>query len=190
MRIYFDPFVGIFNHLLSRPDLTWRDIQHLCVNYARQINPDDPDWQKTAAGRMFSYKYGYGVLDGYAFVEGARNWKLVKPQAWLHTKPVQVEGGKMEVLGKKQYKYHGGTPIGKRGVQNKIQITQEMLTEHNLETLEHVDIRVWVEHTKRGDVEIEVQSPKGIVSKLAGTRERDDAETGFPGWRFMSLKHW
>jgi len=160
------------------------------VNYARHINPNDPDWEKTAAGRMFSYKYGYGVMDGYAFVMAAKNWKLVKPQSWLHTKPVQLNGGKMEKISKKVYKYYGGVRIGSSGIENKITITQEMLHEHNLEELEHVDVRVWISHTKRGDVEVELISPNGIVSKLAGRREADHSKRGFPGWRFMTIKHW
>ena len=44
-----------------RPDLTWRDIQHLCIETTRMINPNDPDWERTASGRLYSYEYGYGV---------------------------------------------------------------------------------------------------------------------------------
>lgn len=173
-----------------RPDLTWRDIQHLCVNYARHINPNDPDWEKTASGRLFSYKYGYGVIDGYAFVTAAKNWKLVKPQAWLHTKPVQFNGGKIEKVDKKTYKYSGGIDIGPSGVNHSITITKEMVNEHNLEDLEHIDVRVWINHSKRGDVEVDIISPNGIQSKLASRRKHDKSKKGFPGWRFMSLKHW
>lgn len=139
---------------------------------------------------MFSYKYGYGVMDGYAFVMAAKNWKLVKPQAWLHTKPVQLNGGRIEKVGKKLYKYYGGVRIGPSGVENQIAITKEMLQEHNLEEIEHVNVRVWISHTKRGDVEVELISPNGINSKLAGRRRVDHSKNGFPGWRFMSIKHW
>ena len=40
----------------DRPDLTWRDFQYLSVRTSTFFNPDDPDWEKTASGRMFSYK--------------------------------------------------------------------------------------------------------------------------------------
>ena len=160
------------------------------MNYARHINPNDPDWEKTASGRLFSYKYGYGVIDGYAFVTAAKNWKLVKPQAWLHTKAVQFNGGKIEKVDKKTYKYTGGIDIGPSGVNHSIAITKEMLSEHNLEDLEHIDVRVWINHSKRGDVEVDIISPNGIRSKLASRRKHDESKKGFPGWRFMSLKHW
>jgi len=173
-----------------RPDLTWRDVQHLFVNYARHINPEDPDWEKTASGRMFSYKYGYGVVDGYAFVMAAKTWKLVKPQAWLHTKPEPLNDGRMEKIDKKTYKYHGGVDISQSGVENMITITKADMDKHNLETLEHVDVRVWISHDRRGDIEVEVTSPNGIRSRLAARRWHDHSTHGYPGWRFMSIKHW
>jgi kexin len=47
-------------------------MQHLSVRTARHINPDDPDWETTAQGRPFSYKYGFGALDAYAVVASSR----------------------------------------------------------------------------------------------------------------------
>lgn len=176
--------------VLSSPDLTWRDIQHLCVLTARQINPDDHDWEKTASGRPFSYKYGYGALDAYAFVTAAQSWKLVKPQAWIHTETTILNNGKLTSLGHHKYSYEGGKPIPKEGIEQKMEITKEMMEENNLEALEHVDVRVWIEHGRRGDVKVELVSPGGVKSVLAAGRQFDDAETGFPGWRFMSVKHW
>ncbi|KAH9479765.1 Protease KEX1 [Psilocybe cubensis] len=183
--------VGVFALALqARPDLTWRDIQHLCVETARKVNPEDPDWEKTASGRLYSYKYGYGALDAYAYVKAAQSWKLVKPQAWIHTKTVVVNNGTLTSLGHKKYSYEGGEAIGMGVYEQKMTITQEMMKENNLETLEHVDVRVWIEHSRRGDVKVEIVSPNGITSVLAGTRAYDDADTGFPGWRFMTIKHW
>lgn len=42
--------------LQVRPELTWRDVQHLCVNHAVQIHHGDKDWELTTAGRNYSYK--------------------------------------------------------------------------------------------------------------------------------------
>jgi len=39
-------------------------------------------------------------------------------------------------------------------------------------------------------VEVELLSPKGIKSVLAARRRYDQDDKGFPGWRFMTLKHW
>ncbi len=172
--------------MVRSPDLSWRDIQHLCVRTAWQVSPTDPDWEKTAAGRPYSYKYGYGSLSGLSFVKAAQTWKLVNPQTWVDLSVVQVNNGTMD----DSREASGGTPIPENGVQSKITVTKEMLAEHNFATLEHVTVKVWITHTRRGDVEVELVSPNGIKSVLAGRRYGDSATTGFPGWTFMSVKHW
>ncbi|KAJ7096467.1 peptidase S8/S53 domain-containing protein [Mycena crocata] len=180
--------VGVFALALeARPDLTWRDVQHLCVLTARQINTEDPDWEQTALkGRPYSYKYGFGALDAYAYITAAKDWQLVKPQVWFHTKTIQLEGGVMPEL----EEYSGGRFIGEGGVLSTIGVTKDMLAENNFEKLEHINIKVWIQHGKRGDVEVELRSPNGIRSVLGGKRSGDNAVTGYPGWTFMSVKHW
>ncbi|KAJ7940288.1 peptidase S8/S53 domain-containing protein [Mycena leptocephala] len=180
--------VGVFALALeARPDLTWRDIQHLCVLTARKINKDDPDWEDTAMpGRSYSYKYGFGALDAYAYVKAAQTWPLVKPQVWFHTKTIQLKGGVMP----EAEVYSGGQFIGEGGVLSTLSITRDMLTQNNMEKLEHINVKVWIQHGKRGDVEVELRSPHGIRSVLAGKRSGDSATTGYPGWTFMSVKHW
>jgi len=39
-----------------RPELTWRDMQHIAVLTSVPFSPDDPDWTTTSAGRKYSYK--------------------------------------------------------------------------------------------------------------------------------------
>ncbi|KAI9446169.1 peptidase S8/S53 domain-containing protein [Lactarius indigo] len=162
------------------PELTWRDLQHLTVRTAEVINTDDPDWDKTASGRLFSYKYGYGRLNGYEFVTAAQNWQLVKPQAWLELPAVQVGDGSSTLTGEMS----GGEPIVPGGV------TSTITNGSNLESLEHITVRVWITHDRRGDVEVEVISPNGIKSILAARRLVDTNKDGYPAWRFMSVKHW
>ncbi len=169
----------------ARPDLTWRDIQYLCIETARIVNPDD-DWETTATGRKYSYQYGYGALDAYEYVKAAQDWTLVGPQSWFKTHTVQLGDGTMDEEGK----YSGGEAIVEGGVSSTIAVTQDMLNEHNFDKLEHINIKVWIDHARRGDVEVEVVSPNGIKSMLAGKRKSDSDKDGFPGWTFMSVKHW
>ncbi|EMD38165.1 hypothetical protein CERSUDRAFT_64430 [Gelatoporia subvermispora B] len=178
---------GVFALALGvRPDLSWRDIQHLCVQTGQQINPDDPDWEQTAAGRPFSYKYGYGVLNGYEFVQAAQDWQSVKPQTFLNLPTVQIANGTMDVFESAT----GGEPIVSGGVSSTLAVTQSMLQDNNFEKLEHITITVWITHTRRGDVEVELVSPNGVKSVLAARRPTDNANSGFPGWTFMTVKHW
>jgi kexin len=165
--------------------LTWRDIQHLCVNAAVQVNPEDPDWETTAVGRPFSYKYGYGKLDAYRYVTMARTWNLVKPQTWFSIPTIEFADATM-VDGQMM----GGERIVPGGIKSSTIITKEMLTENNFDILEHITVKVWITHTRRGDVEVELISPTGVKSVLASRRKGDDHDTGFVGWTFMTLKHW
>ena len=83
-----------------------------------------------------------------------------------------------------------GTTITADGVQSTFEVTQEIMDDSNLERLEHITVRVWIEHERRGNVEVEITSPNGITSVLARRRRFDEDTNGFPGWKFMSLKHW
>lgn len=172
---------GIFALVLEvRPDLTWRDMQHLCVQTAVQINPDDPDWQMTASGRPYNHKYGFGKLDAWAIVEAAKSWDLVKPQAWWQSPLVFADAVESQQ----------GKPVTKDGAVAELEVTTQHLREANLEKLEHVTITVHIEHERRGNIEVELVSPRGMKSILARPRRFDDEASGMPGWVFMSVKHW
>lgn len=162
--------------LQARPDLTWRDMQHIAVHSAQMVNPQDPDWQKTQAGRHYNHKFGYGVIDGFQFVEEAKRHVLVKAQTWMDSGNITIPADQ--------------TFIADGGVKSTFKITPEMLKAANLESVEHVTVRVWITHERRGDIDIELTSPHGTKSVLARPRRFDDAKTGFPGWGFMTLKHW
>ncbi|EJU05150.1 hypothetical protein DACRYDRAFT_113341 [Dacryopinax primogenitus] len=170
----------------ARPELTWRDAQHLIVRTSVHINPDDPDWELTAAGRHYSYKYGYGAIDAYSLVQLAKTWELVKPQAWIDVGEIDMPDAQMDWEGHMS----GGTPIGEDGVSSTLSVKREMLEQNNFEKMEHITVRVWINHRKRGDVEVQLRSPNGIVSMLAGKRPKDTDENGYKGWQFSTVKHW
>lgn len=151
-----------------------------------QVNPDDPDWEMTAAGRFYSYKYGYGALSGVAFVDAALEWQSVKPQAWIELPTIQIANGTMDLF----QTHTGGETLTRDGISSKMQITEDMLRTHNFEKMEHVTVKVWIAHSRRGDVEVELVSPGGVTSILAAQRFADASGTGYPGWTFSTVKHW
>lgn len=150
------------------------------------INSEDPDWEPIANNRLYSYKYGFGVLDAYRYVKAAQTWKLVKPQARIVSHTIRLNNG---TFGKDE-RFEGGQFIDPDGIQSTMTVTSESLAQNNFETLEHINVRVWISHAARGEVEVEVVSPTGIRSVLAGPRNLDKATSGYPGWKFMSVKHW
>jgi kexin len=158
-----------------RPDLTWRDLQYLCIDAAIPVHLDDGDWQDTKIGKKFSHVYGYGKIDTWRLIEAAKTFKSVKAQAWYHSPWLSVQHD---------------IPQGDRGLASSFEVTQEMLSEANLETLEHVTVTMNVDHTRRGDLSVELRSPEGVISHLSTVRRSDAARTGYIDWTFMSVVHW
>lgn len=150
-------------------------MQYLAMGTAVPVNLDDDDWQDTTIGKKFSHTYGYGKIDSYAMVEAAKEWKKVKPQAWLFSPWIHV---------------NKSIPQGDQGLAVSFDVTQDMLKEANLERLEHVTVTMNVAHTRRGDLSVDLISPDKIVSHLSAKRRLDDDDQGYVDWTFMSVVHW
>lgn len=171
--------------LQVRPDLTWRDMQWLTVLTAIPLKQQplqrpnlidsDEGWQDTPYGKRFSHQFGYGKLDAYAFVQAAKTWQIVKPQAWYFSPRIQV---------------NRPIPQGEGGLNSSIEVTQAHLEEANLERIEHVTVTINVNHSRRGDLSVVLRSPSGIVSQLSTSRPNDNAHEGYSDWTFMSVAHW
>ncbi|KAL1923176.1 uncharacterized protein VTP21DRAFT_9552 [Calcarisporiella thermophila] len=167
---------GVLALVLSeRPDLTWRDVQHLLVQTAVPISLDEDDWEKTAAGRLFNHKFGYGKVDAGRIVEAAKTFKNVGPN-------VQLEKPVMEV--------DMAIPENEVGLMTGVEVTEEEVKKAQLGRLEHVTVTVNVEHQRRGDIEVYLISPAGVSSQLATRRRWDTSSEGLKNWTFMTVKHW
>ena len=166
---------GVFALALSaRPELTWRDLQNVLVLTGVPINEDE-DWDTTYIGRKFSHAYGYGKLDAYAVVDKAKSIDLLKPQAWFHSPWLHV---------------NHPIPQGVEGLLSSFEVTEAMIKKANLERLEHVTVTMNINHTRRGDLSVELRSPTNLVSHLSVTRKFDDNGDGYVDWTFMSVAHW
>lgn len=166
---------GILALVLSvRPELSWRDLQYLCMETAIPVNEHE-EWHATYSGKKYSHTYGYGKLDAYALVEAARSFKSVKPQAWYKSPWQHVKHA---------------IPQGRRGLSSSFEITKDMLEEANLERLEHVTVTMNIEHTRRGDISVDLISPENVVSHISTARRLDEYPGGYKDWTFMSVVHW
>jgi kexin len=119
-------------------------------------------------------------------VKAAQTWNLVKPQARIVSHTIQLNNG---TFGEDEL-FQGGQSIGADGIQSTMIVPSESLAQNNFEALEHINVKVWISHATRGEVEVEIVSPNGIKSVLAAPRKADRATSGYPGWKFMSVKHW
>ena len=150
-------------------------MQYLAMDTAVPIDDGEAKWQKTIAGRSFSHTFGYGKIDSYAIVEKARDWEKVKPQAWYFSPWIHV---------------NKNIPQGKDGIAVTFEVTADMLKEANVARLEHVTVTMNVDHTRRGDLSVDLISPENIVSEIAVSRELDNYKGGYEDWTFMSVVHW
>lgn len=161
--------------LSVRPDLSWRDIQYLLLETAVPVHANGDEIQVTPIGKEFSHQYGYGKVDTYSLVQKAKDWKVVKPQAWYTSPWLRVQQD---------------IPQGDQGLASYFEVTSDMLKAANLEQIEHVTVTMNVEHSRRGDLSVELRGPQGIVSHLSVPRKGDAAPTGYEDWTFMSVAHW
>lgn len=56
--------------------------------------------------------------------------------------------------------------------------------------LEHVQARISLASSRRGEVQIGLTSPKGTRSVLLQRRTRDTSTEGFNDWAFMTVHNW
>jgi len=151
-------------------------MQYLAMDTAVPVHLDEKDeWQETTIGKKYSHTYAYGKVDTYALVEAAKTWKNVKPQSWFWSPWIHVKQA---------------IPQGEQGLAVTFEVTEAMLKKANLARLEHVQVTMNTEHTRRGDISVDLISPDNIVSHLSVPRRYDDFKGGYDDWTFMSVVHW
>lgn len=77
--------------LEAAPDLGWRDVQHILVESADQVQANDhrEPWTLNAAGYWHSHGYGFGLINATQAVLLASNWVPLRPrQASIYTSPI------------------------------------------------------------------------------------------------------
>ncbi|EEC08478.1 proprotein convertase subtilisin/kexin type 4, furin, putative, partial [Ixodes scapularis] len=149
--------------------LTWRDMQHIVVRTAKPANLHASDWLKNGVNRNVSHSFGYGLMDADAMVMLAKRWVTAPPQ-----KMCMVRAQPMDKL----------IPA-KSHVELKLNVTCE-----NVRFLEHVQAKVTLSATRRGDLHIYLTSPAGTRSTLLAQRPLDNSRSGFQAWPFMSVHTW
>ena len=60
----------------------------------------------------------------------------------------------------------------------------------NVRFLEHVQAKVTLTATRRGDIHIYLTSPSGTRSTLLAQRPMDNSRSGFQNWPFMTVHTW
>ncbi|XP_074539046.1 proprotein convertase subtilisin/kexin type 4-like [Halichoeres trimaculatus] len=157
------------------PALTWRDVQHLIANTAKIPDPKEPGWSINAEGYHVHHRFGFGLLDAGLMVQQATRFDSVAPQRTC-TQEVSLHPSRM---------------LSPKGVVTvKIQSEACKGSTNEINTLEHVQVRVSISSVCRGDLSISLQSPAGTVSLLLDTRPNDASTAGLKNWTLMTMHCW
>ena len=176
----------------ANPDLTWRDLKLILAETARKNDPTNPGWQDGArmyglasdADRYhFNHEYGFGVVDAAAAVDLARSWTNLPPlqEAGIHS-------AKIDRLIPDAY---DAASI------ETVTLTLTLNLDTGIDFTEFVEINTVFQHNSFRDLDIELESPSGVVSKLAVPfdtfTDDDDPEDDYipmrGPYRFGSAKH-
>ena len=152
--------------LQANPSLTWRDIQHILVKTAVQVDGEDDGWFTNGGGLPVSYKYGYGRVDAFAAIQTAIGWTNVSDEV--------TTGVSTSVY---------------RSIPNNngFDLRSTLEVSRNIK-IEHVYVTVMSDHSDWGDLSIILTSPSGTESVLSIPHE--DGIGDYSRWTYSSARHW
>ncbi|HPM79751.1 MAG TPA: S8 family serine peptidase, partial [Candidatus Anammoximicrobium sp.] len=160
---------GVISLMLdANPNLTWRDVQHILVQTAKQNDPTDSDWTTNAGGHLVNHKYGFGAIDAAAAVNAAGAWTSVSEEISYLSGPINVSAAIPD--------------RNPAGVSSTFTVSEDI-------NLEWVEIVFNATHSQSADLEVVLTSPSGTSSVLAEQRLVGNAGD-YNNWVFTSARHW
>lgn len=153
--------------LQSKPTLGWRDVQEIFLRSAAKCDPTEVDWINNGAGIHFNHNYGAGRINIQSAIALASTWSNLGPQ--LSEVSVQT---------------NLNVPIPDNttnGVVRTFAINRQL-------RVEHVTLKLNVQHTFRGQIEVTLTSPSGTISRLA--ERHNDGGDNYSNWVFMTVRNW
>ncbi|MEM7385804.1 MAG: S8 family serine peptidase, partial [Verrucomicrobiota bacterium] len=153
--------------LEANPNLGWRDVQEILIRSARQVDPGDSDWAVNGGGLAFNHRYGAGMLDVGAAIDLAEDWGLLGAQ--------QTQMGTFSDLS-------AAIPDDDDGLERTVSFSQSEALR-----VEHVRVKIRINHGRRGDLQILLRSPLGMESRLV---DFHDSVRNHYDWTFTSVRHW
>ena len=172
---------GIFALLLERnPDLTWRDVQHVTAWTSEySALKHNAGWRRNGAGYWVNSAFGFGLLNAARMINEA------DPNHWKHVPEKYICYVQSEDLSNLPQDFHSRQEIeitlktdGCKGQENEIKY------------LEHIQLSLTMEYSKRGDLAINLTSAMGMETVLLTERPLDSSDHGFNDWNFMSVQSW
>ncbi|MCY4581709.1 MAG: S8 family serine peptidase [Chloroflexi bacterium] len=143
----------------ANTDLTWRDLKLILAGSARKNDPGSSGWEdgalkygsdSTTDRYHFNHEYGFGVVDAGAAVDLAKGW--------TNLPPLEIATAESDELGIKiPDAPDDGAPEA---------VTTTLTLDTDIGFVEFVEISASFQHDSFRDLEIELESPSGVVSTL------------------------
>lgn len=186
--------------LQANPNLNWRDMKEIFIRSAARNDPGDPGWDRNGAGFWFNHKYGAGLVNATQAVRLARS-ALQNPSAiGTYGKSMTTISTSLEGL---------KTDANDQGALIPDNIARGYVRRFDTRQLaglrvEHATVTVDIDHPDRGELEIQLTSPEGTVSRLAETHISGflnpatglfdstprDENANYPDWTFSTVHNW
>ena len=173
----------------ANPSLTWRDLKLILAASARKNDPANHGWEDGSVKYgsdsesdlyHFNHEYGFGMVDAAAAVELAKEWQNLPP-----LESTTVESGSIST------RIPDASASGRPTTE-----TSALTVDSEIDFIEFVEINASFSHVSFRDLDIEIVSPSGQVSKLVesfDTLVDADEDTDFITLlgkiRFGSAKH-
>lgn len=176
--------------LQANPSLGWRDVKEILLRSSTEINPG-AGWVKRGGGYVnqtdlppikHHHFYGGGLINAKEAVRLAKSWINLGPLKEVNV--VQAPAATSLNLTK------GGTPISV--IEDPVTRTTRVDLDFSGKDpirVEHVKVRLSIEHANRGEMTLQLVSPSGTSSVLANASEQDFG-ANYENWTFSSLRHW
>jgi subtilisin-like proprotein convertase family protein len=162
---------GIVALMLGKnPNLGWRDVREILIRTAAKppSSIGSIDWVDNTAGFHFNHDFGAGLIDATAAVNLATNWTNLSAR----TAVTSTQSGLSATI----------PDNNTTGISRTFDLAASRLR------VEQVTLRLSATHDYRGDLEVTLTSPSGMVSKLAALH--GDPNDDYTDWTFSSLRHW
>ena len=164
----------------SRSGLSWRDVKLILAGSARKVDATDIGWSTGAArygasgNYEFNHEYGFGVVDAEAAVELASGWRTLP--ALVTSTPVSTSPGR--TIGDAPTNGDGST------------VTTTVTVASDIDFIEFVEVNANFDAPAFRDLQVELHSPTGAVSRLSVPLYHAETRYGLNGsFRFGSARH-
>jgi subtilisin-like proprotein convertase family protein len=153
--------------LQANPSLTWRDVQEILTRSALRLPLGNAGYRTNGAGLAFHHEFGAGLLRAEPAIALARTWRNLGPE----TSRIVTRRGL-------------GLAVPDRSTNGVEAVFQSAGSPLRIET---VEVTVDVTHQRRGELQIQLISPSGMVSRLA--ERHADTNSDYAQWTFQTRFH-